>query len=84
MPESKGRGQGGGAGGCSRGKWKLKKGGSRSAIPALFTITEEEEGQKRRNTCRRKKKGMEGKKKEERETESGEHNEFVYLDTLCC
>ncbi|GAA6229238.1 ensconsin isoform X5 [Lates japonicus] len=56
MPESKGRGQGGGAGGCSRGKWKLKKGGSRSAIPALFTITEEEEGQKRRNTCRRKKK----------------------------
>ncbi|XP_065820018.1 ensconsin isoform X2 [Labrus bergylta] len=58
MPESKGRGQGGGGGGdgCSRGKRKLRKGGSRSAIPALFTITEEEEGLRRKNVCRRKKK----------------------------
>ncbi|XP_056261349.1 ensconsin isoform X2 [Seriola aureovittata] len=56
MPEGKVPGQGGGAGGCSRGKWKLRKGGSRSAIPALFTITEEEEGQKRKGACRRKKK----------------------------
>ncbi|XP_067338708.1 ensconsin isoform X3 [Channa argus] len=56
MPEKKGRGQGGGGSGCSWGKWKLKKGGSRSAIPALFTITEEEEGQRRRDVCRRTKK----------------------------
>ncbi|XP_078029886.1 uncharacterized protein map7b isoform X3 [Epinephelus lanceolatus] len=56
MPESKGREQEGGGGGCSRGKWKLRKGGSRSAIPALFTINEEEEGQKRRDARRRKKK----------------------------
>nr|XP_040016556.1 ensconsin isoform X11 [Gasterosteus aculeatus aculeatus] len=57
MPDSKGRdkgGGGGGGGGCSRGKWKLRQGGSRSAIPALFTITEEEEGQRRRDACRRK------------------------------
>ncbi|XP_068564911.1 ensconsin isoform X3 [Cebidichthys violaceus] len=54
MPDSKGRDKGGGGGGCSRGKWKLRKGGSRSAIPALFTITEEEEGQRRRDACRRK------------------------------
>ncbi|XP_037305264.2 ensconsin isoform X3 [Pungitius pungitius] len=53
MPDSKGR-EKGGAGGCSRGKWKLRQGGSRSAIPALFTITEEEEGQRRRDACRRK------------------------------
>ncbi|KAG7240576.1 hypothetical protein INR49_026725 [Caranx melampygus] len=56
MPEGKGPGRGGGAGGCSRGKWKLRKGGSRSAIPALFTITEEEEGEKRRGASRRRKK----------------------------
>ncbi|XP_058469364.1 ensconsin isoform X3 [Solea solea] len=56
MPESKGRGKGGCTGGCSQGKWKLKKGGSRSAIPALFTITEEDEGRKRRGACKRKKK----------------------------
>ncbi|XP_077949403.1 ensconsin isoform X15 [Gasterosteus aculeatus] len=56
MPDSKGRdkGGGGGGGGCTRGKWKLRQGGSRSAIPALFTITEEEEGQRRRDACRRK------------------------------
>ncbi|XP_075940679.1 ensconsin [Anarhichas minor] len=54
MPDSKGRDKGGGGGGCSRGKWKLRKGGSRSAIPALFTITEEEEGQRLRDACRRK------------------------------
>ncbi|XP_034756711.1 ensconsin isoform X4 [Etheostoma cragini] len=47
MPEVQG-------GGCSWGKWKLRKGGSRSAIPALFTITEEEEG--RRDARRRKKR----------------------------
>uniref|UniRef100_UPI0037E919A2 ensconsin n=1 Tax=Semicossyphus pulcher TaxID=241346 RepID=UPI0037E919A2 len=58
MPESKARGRGGGGGGdgCSRGKRKLRKGGSRSAIPALFTITEEEEGQRRKDACRKKKK----------------------------
>ncbi|CAJ1078237.1 ensconsin isoform X1 [Xyrichtys novacula] len=55
MPESKGRGQGG-RDGCSQGRRKLKKGGSRSAIPALFTINEEEEGQKRKDVCRRKKR----------------------------
>lgn len=65
MPESKRRGQevGGGAGGCSQDKWKLKKGGSRSAIPALFTITEEDEGRKRKNASRKKKRGMKGKLK---------------------
>ncbi|KAM7368007.1 hypothetical protein PAMP_014263 [Pampus punctatissimus] len=56
MPDSKGRGQGGGGGECSWGKRRLRKGGSRSAIPALFTITEEEEGQRRRDACRRKKR----------------------------
>ncbi|TKS76470.1 hypothetical protein D9C73_009368 [Collichthys lucidus] len=56
MPESKGREQGGGGGGCSRGKRKLRKGGSRTAIPVLFTITEEEEGQRRRDACRKKKR----------------------------
>ncbi|XP_068433163.1 ensconsin isoform X3 [Clinocottus analis] len=54
MPDSKGRAKGGGGGGCSRGKWKLRKGGSRSVIPALFTITEEEEGQRRRDARKRK------------------------------
>ncbi|XP_047429593.1 ensconsin isoform X3 [Mugil cephalus] len=53
MPDSKGRGEGGG---CPRGKWKLRKGGSRSAIPALFTITEEEEGQRRKHGCKKKKR----------------------------
>ncbi|KAM8832036.1 uncharacterized protein map7b isoform 11-T11 [Spinachia spinachia] len=53
MPDSKGRHKGGGGGG-SRGKWKQRQGGSRSAVPALFTITEEEEGQRRRDACRRK------------------------------
>ncbi|XP_033932522.1 ensconsin isoform X2 [Pseudochaenichthys georgianus] len=52
MPESKRQGGGGG----SRGKWKLRKGGSRSAIPALFTITEEEEGLRRRDARKRKKR----------------------------
>ncbi|XP_033999138.1 ensconsin isoform X2 [Trematomus bernacchii] len=50
MPESKIQGGG------SRGKWKLRKGGSRSAIPALFTITEEEEGLRRRDARKRKKR----------------------------
>ncbi|KAM4633736.1 uncharacterized protein map7b [Polymixia lowei] len=59
MPDRKGgRGRGGGGGeeGCARGKGRMRKGGSRSAIPALFTITEEEEGQKRRREARTKKK----------------------------
>ncbi|XP_030261000.1 ensconsin isoform X8 [Sparus aurata] len=56
MPDSKGQEQGRGGGGSSRGKRKLKKGGSRSAIPALFTINEEDEGQKRRDAYRKKKK----------------------------
>ncbi|KAM3860932.1 ensconsin [Diretmus argenteus] len=54
MPDCKGRG--GDRGGCPQGKGRIRKGGSRSAIPALFTITEEEEGQRRREACRRKKK----------------------------
>lgn len=58
MPESKGRAQGGGGGGCPWGTWKLRKGDSRIAIPALFTITEEEEGQRWRDASKRKKKGM--------------------------
>ncbi|XP_055362138.1 ensconsin isoform X11 [Betta splendens] len=56
MPESKGHGRGRGGGGCSCSKWKLKKGGSRAAVPALFTITEEEEGQRRRDVRKKKKK----------------------------
>lgn len=79
MPESKGRGQGGGGGRCSRGKWKLWKGGSRSAIPALFTITEEEEGQRQRDASRRKKKGMAGKDREKLKVLCG-----VYLHSLVC
>lgn len=63
MPDSKGRGEGGG---CPRGKWRLRKGGSRSAIPALFTITEEEESQRRRDGCKKKKRGM-----EEKQTDKG-------------
>ncbi|XP_035766348.1 ensconsin [Neolamprologus brichardi] len=55
MPDSKGRGERGG--GCLQGKWRLRKQGNRSAIPALFTITEEEEVQRRRDACKRKKKG---------------------------
>ncbi|KAF7658573.1 hypothetical protein LDENG_00010980 [Lucifuga dentata] len=54
MPDSKR--QGGDGDGSSRGKWRLRKGGSRSAIPALFTITEEEEGQRRKEACRKKKR----------------------------
>ncbi|XP_063350839.1 ensconsin isoform X2 [Pelmatolapia mariae] len=56
MPDSKGRGERGGGGGCLQGKWRLRKRGNRSAIPALFTITEEEEVQRRRDACKRKKK----------------------------
>ncbi|KAM8726566.1 ensconsin isoform 9-T9 [Acanthopagrus schlegelii] len=56
MPDSKGHEQGRSGGGSTRGKRKLKKGGSRSAIPALFTINEEDEGQKRRDAYRKKKK----------------------------
>ncbi|XP_035472696.1 ensconsin isoform X3 [Scophthalmus maximus] len=71
MPERKRRGQGGGAGGGSQqSKWKLRKGGSRSAIPALFTITEEDEGQKRRDACRRKKKASHSQYKSEDDTVS--------------
>lgn len=71
MPDSKVQG----GGGCSRGKWKLRKGGSRSAIPALFTITEEEE--ERRDARRRKKRGMEGKDRGKLTgVLTGEHNEL--------
>nr|XP_012772064.2 ensconsin [Maylandia zebra] len=56
MPDSKGRGERGGGGGCLQGKWRLRKRGNRSAIPALFTITEEEEVQRRRDACKRKTK----------------------------
>ncbi|CAI5683552.1 ensconsin isoform X5 [Oreochromis niloticus] len=56
MPDSKGRGERGGGGGCLQGKWRLRKRSNRSAIPALFTITEEEEVQRRRDACKRKKK----------------------------
>ncbi|XP_063758004.1 ensconsin isoform X3 [Eleginops maclovinus] len=56
MPDSKRQGGDGGGGGCSRGKWKLWKGCTRSAIPALFTIAEEEEGLRRRDARKRKKR----------------------------
>ncbi|XP_076729922.1 ensconsin isoform X9 [Maylandia zebra] len=56
MPDSKGRGERGGGGGCLQGKWRLRKRGNRSAIPALFTITEEEEVQRQRDACKRKTK----------------------------
>ncbi|XP_077409030.1 ensconsin isoform X3 [Vanacampus margaritifer] len=52
MPRSKGRRPGSG----EDSKTGPRKGGSRSAIPALFTITEEEEGNKRRDGTRRKTK----------------------------
>ncbi|XP_061756686.1 LOW QUALITY PROTEIN: ensconsin-like [Nerophis ophidion] len=52
MPESKKRGPGRGE--CS--KRSLRKGSSRSAITALFTITEEEEEQRWRDGIRRKTK----------------------------
>ena len=58
MPDSKSQERGGGIGGCRLSKKSLKKGGSRTAIPALFTITEEEEGQRRGDACRKKKRGM--------------------------
>nr|XP_057912678.1 ensconsin isoform X3 [Doryrhamphus excisus] len=51
MPVSKRRGPGRG-----EGSQRLGKRGSRSAIPALFTISEEEEGQRRRHGIRRKTK----------------------------
>ncbi|XP_061563046.1 ensconsin isoform X3 [Cololabis saira] len=56
MQDRRGRREGRGGSRCSRGNWKLRKGGSRTAIPALFTITEEEEGQRRRNACKKKKR----------------------------
>lgn len=63
MPDSKGRGERGGGGGCLQGKRRLRKRGNRSAIPALFTITEEEEVQRRRDACKRKTKGMDENEK---------------------
>lgn len=60
MPERKRGKTEGGMGGSLRGKWRLRKGGSRSAIHALFTITEEEEGRRQRDTSSRKKKGIGG------------------------
>ncbi|XP_055005528.1 ensconsin isoform X2 [Boleophthalmus pectinirostris] len=57
MPESKKqKARGGGLGANVQGKWSLRKGSSRSAIPALFTITEEEEGHKRKDPSRRRKR----------------------------
>ncbi|XP_045551450.1 ensconsin isoform X2 [Salmo salar] len=56
-------------GGCVRGpvrKEKLRKGGSRSVIPALFTINEEEEGQKGIGAQRRKRVSDSQTKAEER------------------
>ncbi|XP_054617443.1 ensconsin isoform X2 [Dunckerocampus dactyliophorus] len=52
MPVRKGRAPGRGEGS----QWRLGKAGSRSAIPVLFTITEEEEGQRRRHDIGRKTK----------------------------
>lgn len=50
-----------GCGGSGGGRWQgrrcQRQCGRRSAIPALFTITEEEEGQRRRDGGKRKKKG---------------------------
>lgn len=75
MPNSKGREQGGGGGGCWRGKRTLRKGGSRSVTTALFTITEEEEGQRWRHDYKRKKRGMTGKNRcKVTGVKSGEHS----------
>ncbi|XP_061560575.1 ensconsin isoform X1 [Phycodurus eques] len=52
MPWRKGRGLGRGEGS----KPRQRKRGSRSAIPTLFTITEEEEGQRQRDGIRKKTK----------------------------
>ncbi|KAI3363761.1 hypothetical protein L3Q82_001377 [Scortum barcoo] len=90
MPDSKGRGLGGGGGGCSQGKQKLRRGGSRSAIPALFTITEEEEGQRRRDACRRKKRASYSQYKSEdgrpssatRPGSSGSGQTYLHTPTL--
>ncbi|KAM6915021.1 uncharacterized protein map7b [Xenentodon cancila] len=56
MQDRRGRREERGGSRCSRGNWSLRKGGSRTAIPALFTITEEEEGQRRRNAGKKKKR----------------------------
>lgn len=65
MPQSNRQERRGSGGGCRRGKRSLRRASSRSATPALFTITEEEEGQRRRGACRSKKKGMMAKIKRE-------------------
>ncbi|KAM9704387.1 uncharacterized protein map7b isoform 3-T3 [Menidia menidia] len=56
MPDRKGRKGGSNGSSSSQNKWKPRKGGSSSTIPALFTITEEEEGQRRKNALKRKKR----------------------------
>lgn len=58
MPQSKRQEKRASGSACRRGKRSLRRASSRSATPALFTITEEEEGQRRRAACRSKKKGM--------------------------
>uniref|UniRef100_A0AAV2KEH9 Uncharacterized protein n=1 Tax=Knipowitschia caucasica TaxID=637954 RepID=A0AAV2KEH9_KNICA len=56
MPESKKVKARGGPAAKDQGKWRLRKAGSRSAVPALFTITEEEEGHRRKKACIRRKR----------------------------
>ncbi|KAJ3606392.1 hypothetical protein NHX12_025913 [Muraenolepis orangiensis] len=58
MPDCKGQVAAAGGGGCPRGQGTLRKGSSRSAIPALFTIREEEEGQRQRGARARRKKAV--------------------------
>ncbi|XP_028295734.1 ensconsin isoform X3 [Gouania willdenowi] len=54
MPKSKGHKER--RGGCTQEvKLRLRKAGSRTAIPVLFTITEEDEGQRRRDAQRKKR-----------------------------
>lgn len=64
MPQGKRQERRGSGAACRRGKRSLRRGGSRSATPALFTITEEEEGQRRRGAWRSRKKGNRGKDQE--------------------
>ncbi|XP_072297804.1 ensconsin isoform X3 [Eucyclogobius newberryi] len=66
MPESKKRNAKGGPVANVQGKWRLSTGGSRSTIPALFTITEEEEGHRRKDARRRKKRASQYKSEDGR------------------
>uniref|UniRef100_A0A3P9K2W5 Ensconsin-like n=1 Tax=Oryzias latipes TaxID=8090 RepID=A0A3P9K2W5_ORYLA len=56
MPDKKKTSEGRGGSGSSQSKRKQRRGGSRSAIPGLSTITEEEEGQRRREAWKKKKR----------------------------